>query len=192
VWPWDHAAVAYLLVSALYRLGWDRVPSRRAGIVAVVTGVLPDLIDKPLSWGLGVLPTGRSLGHSLLVAVPSLALLVALGIAFGYRRGTVAFGVAYLSHLAGDVAYPFFVDGDLRAGFLLWPLIPAPSSDAGAGVSHVAELVADFLVVLASPGGLLYLGVDALLLGTAAAVWWFDWRAGAEGSADGAGLANDE
>ena len=180
MWPWDHAAVAYLLVSALYRLGWGRVPSRRVGIVAVVAGILPDLIDKPLSWGLGVLPTGRSLGHSLLVAVPLLALLLALGVVFGYRRGTVAFGVAYLSHLAGDVAYPLFVDGDLRAGFLLWPLIPAPSSDAGAGVSHVAELVADFLVVLASPGGLLYLGVDALLLGTAAAVWWLDWRAGAE------------
>ena len=192
MWPWDHAAVAYLLVSALYRWGWDDFPSRRLGAVAVVAGVLPDLIDKPLSWGLGVLPTGRSLGHSLCVAVPALALLLALGVTFGYRRGTVAFALAYLSHLAGDVAYPLFVDGELRAGFLLWPLIPAASSDAGVGMSHVAELVADFLTVLASPGGLLYLAVDALLLGTAAVVWWLDWRASGERPADGTALAGDE
>jgi hypothetical protein len=192
VWPWDHAAVAYLLVSALYRWGWNGPPSRRLGVVVVVAGVLPDLIDKPLSWGLGVLPTGRSLGHSLLVATPSLALLLALGVAFGRRRGAVAFALAYLSHLAGDVAYPLFVDGDLRVEFLLWPLIPAASDDAGVGVSHVAELVADFLAVLASPAGLLYLAVDALLLGTAAVVWWLDWRAGGERPSDGAALAGDE
>lgn len=177
MWPWDHAAVAYLLVSGLSRVVWGRPPGLSVGAVGVFAGVLPDLIDKPLSWGLGVLPAGRTLGHSLLVAAPALALVLALGIGYDRRRGAVAFAVGYLSHLAGDVAYPLFVDGELRAGFLLWPVVPAASDDAGAGVSHLAALVTDFLAVLASPGGVFYLAVDAALLGGAALVWWLDRRA---------------
>ena len=176
MWPRDHAAVAYLLVSALHRGRSRHPPGRRVGVVALFAGVLPDLIDKPLSWGVGLLPTGRSLGHSLLVAVPAVLLLLLLGVALHRRREAVAFGVGYLSHLAGDVAYPLLLDGELRLGFLLWPVVPAASDDAGAGVSHVAELVADFLAVLASPSGLLYFGVDALLLGSAAVLWWLDGR----------------
>lgn len=185
MWPWDHAAVAYLLVSGASRGAWGRPPSRRVGLVALFAGVLPDLIDKPLSWGLGLLPTGRSLAHSLLVAAPAVVSVLLLGAALGRHRGAVAFGIGYLSHLAGDVAYPLFVDGELRLGFLLWPVIPAAADDAGAGVTHVAELVADFLAVLASPGGLLYLAVDAALLGLTALVWHRDRRAERERAVDG-------
>ncbi|MFW5934758.1 MAG: metal-dependent hydrolase [Halolamina sp.] len=176
MWPWDHAAVGYLLVSGLSRLLWAEPPSRRVGGVAVFAAVLPDLIDKPLSWGLGVLPSGRSLAHSLLLTAPVLALLLTLAVAFGRRKLTAAFVVAYLSHLAGDVAYPLLVDGDLVVGFLLWPLVPVSTSGSGAGVPYLADLVGDFLAVLASPRGAIYLAVDVLVLGLAAVVWWQDRR----------------
>ncbi|WP_080506775.1 metal-dependent hydrolase [Halolamina pelagica] len=176
MWPWDHAAVGYLLVSGASRLLWGRPPSRRVGALAVVAAVLPDLIDKPLSWGLGLLPSGRSLAHSLLIAAPVLILLLGIGIAYHRRRAAVAFSIAYLSHLAGDVAYPLLVDGELRLGFLLWPLVPAGTSGSGAGVPYLADLVVDFIDVLASPRGLAYLTVDALVLGLAVVVWWRDRR----------------
>ena len=192
MWPWDHAAVAYLLLSAASRGLWGAPPTRRVGIVAVVAGLLPDLIDKPLSWGLGLLPAGRSLGHSLLIAAPTLALLLALGVALDRRRGTVAFAVGYLSHLAGDVAYPLLVDGELRVGFLLWPLVAVDSSGSGGGVPYLTELLVEFVAVLASPGGVFYLLADAALLGLAVAVWRADRRAERGRAVDAATPAADD
>lgn len=192
MWPWDHAAVAYLLVSAASRGLWGEAPTRRLGVVAVVAGIAPDLIDKPLSWGLGLLPAGRSLGHSLLLAAPALVLLLAVGVALGRRREPVAFALGYLSHLTGDVAYPLLVDGELRVGFLLWPLVPVDTSGSGGGLPYLADLVADFLDVLASPGGVLYLVVDALLLGFAVVVWRADRRAERRRAVDAATPAADD
>lgn len=57
------------------------------------------------------------------------------------------------------------------AGFLLWPLLPAPAGSAGSVLGRVDELVARLLEVLASPAGIGYLAIEALLLGTALALW---------------------
>ncbi|MFW5939462.1 MAG: metal-dependent hydrolase [Halolamina sp.] len=177
MWPWDHAAVAYLLLSAYSRSAWGRPPTRGLAAVGVFAALLPDLIDKPLSWWLAVLPSGRSLGHSVLVAVPLAMVVLALGATAGRRHVAAAFVLGHLSHLAGDVAYPLFVDGELRLGFLFWPVVTADSEGAGGGLPYLGELIGEFLAVLATPGGVLYLVVDAVLLGGAVAVWLFDRRA---------------
>lgn len=185
MWPWDHAAVAYLLVSATSRAAWHRPPTRPMGVLAVGAALLPDLIDKPLSWGLGLLPAGRSLGHSLFTALLLVAVAVAIGVALDRRRAAAAFAIGYFSHLAGDVAYPLFVDGELRLGFLLWPLVPVDSAGSGGGLPYLVDLVDDFLVVLTSSGGLLYVAIDAILLGGAATLWFLDRRALREATDDG-------
>lgn len=176
MWPWDHAAAGYLLLSAATRLGWRRPPTRRAGVVAVSAALLPDLIDKPLSWGLALLPSGRSLGHSVLFALP-LVLLVGV-VAVAAKRHTVglAFALGYLSHLAGDVAYPLVVKGELRLGFLFWPLVAVDQTGSGGGLPYLSELVVAFLGFLLSPAGLLYVAADLALLGGAVAVWLLDSR----------------
>lgn len=45
-----------------------RLPNAKHTVVPLYATQLPDLIDKPLAWSVGILPTGRSLAHSLLTA----------------------------------------------------------------------------------------------------------------------------
>ncbi|WP_284033485.1 metal-dependent hydrolase [Halobaculum lipolyticum] len=94
--PWTHAAFGYLLLLAVVLLLGRRFS--RAELLAVLVGTqLADVIDKPLAWWFDVVPSGRSLGHSLLFVVPLCAVVVAIT---WYRRHPevgVAFGVGYLS-----------------------------------------------------------------------------------------------
>lgn len=123
MWPWGHLAAGYLLYSLGVRLSGDR--PRDYPTLALAFGTqFPDLVDKPLAWTLGVLPNGRSLTHSLLTAAVLLAVLrVVLG-RRGYGSVWAAFGVGYLSHIAGDVLVLVATDQYYFLGFLVWPLVP--------------------------------------------------------------------
>jgi len=129
MYPWGHAAFAYLLFVGLALLAHRRVS--RAQLVAVlVASQLPDLIDKPLAWWVSLLPSGRSLGHSLLFALP---LVVSVGVV-AHRAGR--FGVApavaagYLSHLLGDAYVEIYYWRVDELTYLLWPLLPPYPYDA--------------------------------------------------------------
>jgi hypothetical protein len=173
MWPWEHLALGYLLYSACSRWLWGRPPSATGTVVVAFASQLPDLVDKPLAWVLFVLPGGRSLGHSLLVGLPLIGVAFAIGWALDSCRGSVAFAVGHLSHLLGDVIYPLVVRGDLRLGFLLWPVVPVEDGPDST-LPHVSELVAVFVEFLATPRGTLYLVADLLLLVAALAVWLLD------------------
>ena len=80
MFPWEHAAVAYLLYAGYARWHDGTAPGGWAVLVVLVASQLPDLIDKPLAWQFGLLPSGRSLAHSVFVAVPVVVVVVALGI----------------------------------------------------------------------------------------------------------------
>lgn len=57
MWPWEHAAVGYLLCSAA--LAARRTVLNDIPVIALgVATLLPDLIDKPLALWLGVFPEG--------------------------------------------------------------------------------------------------------------------------------------
>ena len=136
MWPWAHAAVGYL---AYRLLGWrvGRPPDPAAVVVLGVTTQLPDLIDKPLGWYLGVLPGGRSLAHSLLFA--GLVWAIADSAARRYDRPGLA-GVAalgYLSHLAGD-SYQAVLTGEFAGlTFLAYPFVPIPEGPPGVGLLYL-------------------------------------------------------
>lgn len=123
MWPWGHVAVAYLCYSGSRRLRGRARPDDWP-VVALGAGALgPDLVDKPLAWGLGLFPSGYAVGHSVLVALPlGLGLLVA-----GHRRGrgdlTAPFVLGYWSHLAGDVGSGLLYGGGLDPSTVLWPVV---------------------------------------------------------------------
>jgi hypothetical protein len=90
---------------------------------------LPDLIDKPLAWYLGVIPSGRSLAHSLFTAFVLFVILEWITRRYDRRELNVAFAIGYLSHLAADLAYPALSGEYEGVGMLLWPAISQPDID---------------------------------------------------------------
>ena len=138
--PLSHLAFGYLLVSVLVRAvpGWEM---DRTTVALVALGTqLPDLVDKPLAWTFHILPSGRSLGHSLFAMAAVCALV-------GYycrRRGRddlgAAFAVGYGSHLIGD-GYGYLLSGEYAyLSSLGWPLLPPPPyGDEGTFLTHLPE-----------------------------------------------------
>lgn len=177
MWPWEHLAVGYVVYSLLRRLWTGRPPADGAALAVAVGTQLPDLVDKPLAWGLGVLPSGLSAGHSVFVAVPTAVLAWGLSRRAGRPDVGVALGVGHLSHLAGDVLYPVLLGGQFGLGAILWPLVPRPP-DQGELLGRVAELFADFLAFLATPRGQVYLAGEVALLSAALALWLYDGAPG--------------
>lgn len=133
-------------------------------VVAVVVGTqMPDLIDKPLAYATTILPYGRSLGHSgvlaLLVAGASLAL------ARTYGQAPVAFAVGWVSHLVAD-AVGIVVEGSWAHlwYYVGWPMFPLPEVDHHDGlVEYLLSLEATVL-----------LGVELALVALAAGLWIAD------------------
>lgn len=175
MWPWEHLAVGYMLYSGYSRVRYGHSPDGTAALVAVVASQAPDLVDKPLAWGLSVLPGGRTLGHSLLFAVPVLLAVWALARRADRPELASAASVPYLSHLATDVVYPALLPGEsATAGFLLWPLAGASGSSGVGFLSHLTELLANFGTHATSTAGVAYLVFDATLVGAFVLLWLFD------------------
>jgi len=167
MWPWGHLAVAYLLASAAVRTRFDRPISGEPVLWLALGSQLPDLVDKPFGWYLGVLPAGRSLAHSLLFAVPVAVLALALARRYDRRESGVVFGIGVLSHLLGD-ALPALWEPDATARFLLWPVLSVPSYEGAPSI------LALFRSSLADP----VFVVELLLVAVAAAVWYRDGSPG--------------
>ena len=132
MWPWGHLAVGYLLYSTYIHWSSRRSPDGIATLFVALGTQFPDLIDKPLAWTLHVIPSGRSLAHSL-YAFTLVSLLVAW-VAKHYGRPQIgpAFALGYASHLVADGITPLLA-GDLsKLTYLGWPLLPPPDY----GVEH--------------------------------------------------------
>jgi hypothetical protein len=126
--------------------------------------LLPDLIDKPLGWYLGVLPGGRALGHSLLLLVPLSLAVYELARRRNAGEYGVAFAVGAISHTLLDTV-PILWDPGAPWEALFWPLLsPGLSSD---GAPTVLGLFRDSL-------GNPYFLLEFLLLGIALLVWRAD------------------
>lgn len=121
MWPWEHLAFGYLWYSLVTRLAGDHRVGDAEALALGVGTVLPDLVDKPLSWSLGLTTSGYGPAHSLFVGVPLVAILAGLAWRRGHGPPAAAFAVGYGSHLLGDAL-------GLRAGGpqptkLLWPAV---------------------------------------------------------------------
>lgn len=124
MWPWGHLAVAYLVYSVFSRTRFDAPPRAGSALVVALASQSPDLVDKPLAWTIALLPSGRSLAHSLFFA--GLGILVVRALGRRYNRPTlaVAFGIGYLSHLLTDALHPLWIGDYASLAYLVWPLLP--------------------------------------------------------------------
>lgn len=169
MWPWGHLGFGYLLLSAYNHLVGRRRPGDLEALALVVGTQFPDLIDKPLGWTLGVLPSGRSLAHSIITAAIVVYAVARLARAYGTSGVGRGFAIGYASHLVGD-SYGQVLDGEYgELTFLLWPALPLPE---GAGTE--TSIVAHFRHMEFTP--VLLFG---LLVGSfAVLVWIFDGAPG--------------
>lgn len=171
MWPMGHVAIAYLCLLGVDRLRGAERPDEVAVLIVVFAAVLPDLVDKPLAWYVGALPSGRSLMHSLVVLVP-LCILVG-GIAWRYDRPVwgVAFAIGVISHAIVD-ALPALWRDDTSTAFLFYPLVQVESYGE-AGPPGVWALLLDSL-------GDPYFLIEFPLLAAAAFLWYRDGMPGLE------------
>lgn len=175
MWPWEHLAVGYLAYSLLVRAGTGRAPHGRLVMAALFVGTqFPDLVDKPLAWMFGLLPSGTSLAHSVFVAVPLVTLFLALSWLAGRPSIGRAFGVGYLLHLPADVLYVALYGSPVNWTVLLWPLYTAPAGQDPGLLANVALYFGKFLEVAVSPAGRLFVAAELLLLGGALVLWVLD------------------
>lgn len=161
MWPIGHAAVAYLLYSLYGR--WE--PEHRVDGVTVwillFGSVFPDLVDKPLAWYFDVLPTGRSLAHSLLLLIPLCLIILAVAHRYGRLEWGIAFGIGAISHALVD-ALPVLWRDDATAAFLLYPLVAVEPYDTGP--PSVLGLMIDSM-------GDPYVLLEFVLFGVALVLW---------------------
>lgn len=169
MWPWGHAAVGYLLYTAYTRRRYNRPPDEIPTIFVLVGTQFPDLIDKPLGWSLGLLPSGRSLGHSLLILVPLLILVYALVTRYRSPEWGSAFAIGALSHAIMDVL-PSAIRGEYAyTTSLLWPLLPAPPYEG-----RNRAIVGHFFSIEPTP----IVAFEILIMIVMVIIWWRDGRPG--------------
>jgi membrane-bound metal-dependent hydrolase YbcI (DUF457 family) len=149
MWPWGHAAVGYLAYTAFARGRGAAWPPDDASAVALAVGTqFPDLVDKPLAWSLGVLPSGRSLAHSLLVGSLFVAVVLALARRRDRTEPATAFAVGYYAHLFGDALVPLASLDVEYLTFLAWPVLaPPPYENDSAFLPHLLGLRPDPLTL---------------------------------------------
>ena len=141
MWPWGHLAFGYLLYSAVVRVrSWDS-PDGQTVLLVLLGTQFPDIVDKPLAWTFHVLPSGRSLAHSLF-AVAAVSALVGV---YYQRRGRpqlgIAFAVGYLSHLIGDGIGHLLSGEYAYLSYLGWPLLPPPPfGEEGGFLTHFQNI----------------------------------------------------
>lgn len=169
MWPWGHLAAGYLCYSVYCRFVADRAPRGVPTVVALFGTQTPDLVDKPLAWTLGVLPSGRSLGHSLV----TVAVVTPVVWWVARRRDAeplaAAFGLGYLVHLFTDALYPLLELDLVRAGFLAWPLVPQPGYDESS-----LGVLTYFLRLQPTPAVVF----ELLLVAVAGVAWHLDGHPG--------------
>lgn len=172
MFPWGHFGVAYILYS-LYARGRFGRPPRPEPVLAVVVGSqFADLIDKPLAWGLGVLPSGRSFAHSLLFAAVLIVVVYAVAFSIDRVETATAFVLGHLSHLLTDLPPRFFLGYPFGTEFLFWPFLSLQEFNYNERHFEPPEVVELIIAPLTDP--LVFSIFELVLFGLAIALWYVD------------------
>lgn len=134
--PIKHVVLSLLPV-VCYTLLRDRtVPSGVIVAIGVAGGLVADLIDKPLAWQFGLVPSGRMVAHSIVLSVPVLVVVLAAAVRLDRSSYGVVFAWGHLSHIVADFR-SVLVHGTGSYWFpnLFWPLLPA-NPDRTVGYSN--------------------------------------------------------
>lgn len=124
--PISHFLVAVLPVAA-YSLGKHRrLPRGETTLVLLFATQLPDLVDKPLAWTFGLLPSGRMVAHSLVIVLPIITVIVVVAHRTGYDAYGRVFAFGYLSHLVTDFYPVLYLGTDYYfLPNMFWPILEA-------------------------------------------------------------------
>lgn len=120
--PLEHFIVAALPVTAGVLLITRQRPSSTIIGATFVGSQFPDLIDKPLAFYTGLIPTGRVFMHSLPIAIPFLCVVGAYGWQTNHRAPALAFVFAHLSHIIADTYQTVLNTPLTPSPDLFWPL----------------------------------------------------------------------
>lgn len=143
MWPWEHVGVGYLSYSLACRALGRTPPSDGPVVVLIAGALLPDLVDKTLSWGLGWFPSGYAAAHSVFLAVP-----LGLAAIARNRRLGVAFAVGYWTHLLGDVVNPVRTGDPVDVTRVLWPVVAADPYTVDRGLGRGLLYLREFLAAI--------------------------------------------
>ena len=125
MYPLGHLAAGYVAYSLVTKFTTRRSPGE-GEVLAVLFGTqFPDLVDKPLAWWFHLLPSGRTLAHSVYVTAAVLIVVGYVAIRLDREPLAQAFGFGYVSHLVGDSVYALDALDTLNTdaiSFLAWPL----------------------------------------------------------------------
>lgn len=174
--PWEHLLFGYVSYSVLSRVAWSRPPSDKSALAVALATQMPDLVDKPLSWTLGIIMTGYGPAHSVFVGLPGM-MLVAGAARTRDRLVAIAALVGYVSHLVTDVLA-------LRAngpnfGRLLWPLAPqVPYESNISFIERFGTYVGIFLFQMMHPENLVLVLGYVAILSLGAVLWVLDGTPG--------------
>lgn len=114
---------------------------------------------------LALLPSGRSLGHSLLVLVPLSILVYALAVRYRHSEWGSTFAIGALSYAVVDVL-PFTIRGEYAyTPSLLWPLLSAPPSNKLG-----CTILGHFFLIEPIP----ILALETILVIVILIFWWRD------------------
>ncbi|WP_458187843.1 metal-dependent hydrolase [Haladaptatus sp. NG-WS-4] len=179
MWPWEHVAFGYLWYSLSVNLARRPSPRTREVVVLGFAALLPDLVDKPLSWSFELFPTGYSVAHSVFVAGLVLSIIATFAWCGRRLRYAAAFGVGYVSHLVGDIVYPVFMGEGLKPEVVLWPVVQLAAYEQHRGLTGRFLLYFFEYLQMLGEAGWHPIVVFELVLGTAMfALWLYDGTAG--------------
>lgn len=120
--PWEHALVGYIGFSAFVHAVYREPPTSKETAVVVFAALLPDLVDKPLAWGLGVFTSGYGIAHSVFLVAPASIAVGWLAWSRGHPRLGIALALGWFLHLVGDLSSKFLTDGETQFARVLWPV----------------------------------------------------------------------
>jgi len=175
MWPWEHVVIGYVAYSLLTHARRRRSPDGAEAVLVAFAALLPDLVDKPLAWSLGVVSTGYGPAHSILVAVPVVVTLATWRSASGRPWQGVAFATGYLLHLPGDVLYAYVTSGDVVPNVVLWPVATTgPSGYRSGFVQQTLAYLGQFKTDVLSGDVTTYMWLQLGLLAFAVLLWAYD------------------
>lgn len=133
MWPWEHVVVGYVVYSLASHLLRHESPRGGEALVVAFASLLPDLVDKPLAWSLGVVETGYGPAHSVFFALPFVAVVLTAWATTGRPWRGIAFAVGYLLHLPSDVLHNATGRGGFAPEIVLWPVRAYTGATPSAG-----------------------------------------------------------
>lgn len=178
MWPWTHALFGYACYSLAVHTGFRRRPTDLPAVIAVFAAVLPDIVDKPLAWTLGITSSGYGPAHSLLIGAPTAAVIGFLLWRTGRHEAGFGFLIGFGSHLVGDLLFQLFDEGELVFAVVLWPVAEAGSGSTRGLVYHSLYFLHHYVWQIRSGQASTYLAATMALTVGVVILWFVDGAPG--------------